>query len=159
MRLVVQRVLEASVTIDSDRVAAIGPGLLALVGFGAADTMSRTGLQRMARRLAALRVFDDAEGRLNRSISDIGGELLLVPQITLTASMEGGNRPSFHTAAAPAKAEGLFAAFVTEVRAKIPVVKTGVFQAQMRVALVNDGPVTILLEEELDGAEKADQPK
>ncbi len=155
MRLVVQRVLEASVTVGADRVAAIGQGLLVLVGFAATDTASKTGLQRMARRLTALRVFDDAEGRLNRSLSDIGGELLLVPQITLTASVEGGNRPSFHTAAAPAEAEGLFAAFVTEVRAKIPAMKTGVFRAQMQVALVNDGPVTILLEEDLvDGAEK-----
>jgi D-tyrosyl-tRNA(Tyr) deacylase len=131
---------------DGREVAAIGPGLVALVGFSAGETAGPQ-LERLARRLVQLRIFDDAQGRLNRSLQDVQGELLLIPQITLTASLESGNRPSFHTAAPAAAAGELFASFVKAVRTISPKVQAGVFQAHMIVSLENDGPVTFVLDE------------
>ena len=147
MRIVLQRVRSASVSVDGREVARIGQGLLALVGFSAQETAPP--LARMAERLVSLRLFDDGTGRLNRSLKDIHGELLLVPQVTLTASVAKGTRPSFHTAAPAELARLLFARFVTDVQRIHPQVRMGQFQSHMVVALENDGPVTIILEEPL----------
>ena len=144
MRVVVQRVRSASVTVDGREVARIGPGLLALVGFSAQEPVAEQ-LPRMAQRLIKLRIFDDMEGRLNCSLQDIQGDLLLIPQITLTASLERGARPSFHTAAPPTAAKDLFDRFVVEARFVFPRVLAGPFQAHMIVNLENDGPVTFVL--------------
>jgi D-tyrosyl-tRNA(Tyr) deacylase len=150
IRAVVQRVREASVSVDGREVAAIGVGLLVLAGLSVrgADAAS---LAAFARKLCGLRIFDDAEGRLNRSVADVDGEILLVPQITLTASLEKGTRPSFHTAAAPDLAEPLFAALLHEVARQHAKTKAGVFRADMVVRLENDGPVTFVLEAGSDG--------
>ena len=144
MLLLLQRVSRASVEVDGEVVGAIGPGLLVLAGIepgdGAAD------VARMARRLLAYRVFGDDEGRMNRSLADTGGGLLLVSQFTLAADTRSGLRPGFSTAAAPAEAERTFSALVEECRALHPRgVETGRFGAHMSVSLTNDGPVTFLL--------------
>ena len=144
MRIVLQRVRKAAVLVAGRPVAAIGPGLVALVGFAAQEAPEAA--DRLAKRLPGLRLFDDAEGRLNKSLQDIGGELLLVPQVTLTASLDGGMRPSFHTAAAPDTARGLFEAFASVVKAGYPRTAIGVFQAHMVIQLENDGPVTVVLD-------------
>ena len=114
MRVVIQRVRRAFITVDSREVARIGAGLVTLAGFSAGE--SPAGFRRMAERLAALRIFHDDQGRLNRSLRDTQGELLLIPQITLTASLAKGTRPSFHTAAAPDQARELFQTFVREAQ-------------------------------------------
>ena len=150
MKVVVQRVRRASVTVDgsgetSREVASIGQGLVALVGFAAQEGLE--GSARMAQRLLHLRIFDDEAGRLNRSLEDVQGELLLIPQVTLTTSLQKGTRPSFHTAAGPEAAQPLFEALVAAVRTRYPRVQAGVFQAHMVVRLENDGPVTFVLEE------------
>ena len=144
MRLVIQRVRSASVEVAGRHVASIGSGLVALVGFAAQENPAQLG--RMARRLISLRMFDDERGRLNRSVAEISGSVLLIPQITLTASLDKGTRPSFHTAAAPQIALERFEAFVQDVRAVHPQVHAGVFQAQMIVHLSNDCPVTFILD-------------
>ena len=118
MRAVVQRVRSASVAVDVGEVVRIGQGLLVLVGFSTHE--SEASAIRMARRMITLRVFDDEAGRLNRSLQDLHGQLLLIPQITLTASFGKGTRPSFHTAAAPATARELFEGFVRTVRTIYP---------------------------------------
>jgi D-tyrosyl-tRNA(Tyr) deacylase len=144
MRVLLQRVEQASVTVEGREVAAVGRGFLALVGVGPDDSPATAA--RLAARVAALRVFDDGEGHMNLSLSDTGGQLLAVSQFTLYADTRKGNRPSFTGAAPPAQAEELYEAFVAALRAVGVPVATGVFGAHMRVALVNDGPVTILLE-------------
>jgi len=144
MRVLVQRIEQASVAVEGRRVASVGHGLLALVGVGRADTAEVA--ERLAAKLVKLRVFNDAQGLMNRSILDVGGELLAVSQFTLYADTARGNRPSFTAAAPPTQGEALYTAFVEAVRAAGVPVATGVFGAHMRVALVNDGPVTILLE-------------
>ncbi len=144
MRVFLQRVERASVTVESREVAATGPGLLAFVGVTHSDTAETAA--GLAAKLVRLRVFGDARGLMNRSLADTGGELLAVPQFTLYANTRRGNRPSLTDAAPPAQGEELFEAFVAAARAAgVPVV-TGVFGAHMQVTLVNDGPVTILLE-------------
>jgi D-aminoacyl-tRNA deacylase len=144
MRVFVQRVERASVTIDGREVAAVGPGFVALVGVTHTDTAETAA--GLAAKLVKLRVFGDDQGLMNRSLADVGGALLAVPQFTLYADTRRGNRPSFTDAAPPAQGEELFDAFVTAVRNAGVAVATGVFGAHMHVALVNDGPVTILLE-------------
>lgn len=144
MRVLLQRVERASVTVEGRDVAAVGPGLLALVGVGPGDSPATA--SRLAAKVAALRVFDDGEGHMNHSLADTGGEVLAVSQFTLYADTRRGNRPSFSGAAPPAQAEELYETFVAALRAAGVAVATGVFGAHMRVALVNDGPVTILLE-------------
>lgn len=146
MRLVVQRVRSAAVEADGREAAAIGRGLLVLVGFSAEGEPPER-LARMAERLVKLRAFDDEAGRINRCLAEVQGALLVVPQVTLTASLEKGSRPSFHTAAAPELARSLFEAFVGKLRSLHPDVQTGVFQAAMLVRLENDGPVTFVLED------------
>lgn len=144
MIALLQRVSSASVDVAGERIGAIGPGLLALIGVQPQDD-DRTAL-RLLERLLAYRVFGDAEGRMNLSLADTGGGLLLVPQFTLAADTRKGNRPGFSTAASPAKAEELFGFFCAQARAAHPTVATGRFGADMRVSLVNEGPVTFWLE-------------
>lgn len=145
MRILVQRVQSASVTVEGRVVAAIGPGLLALVGFTGTDE-GRVDLQRAARKLVDLRIFSDEAGKMNRSVRDVGGEILLVSQFTLYADTSRGNRPGFEQALAASKAQEYYRRFVEAVQTLVPNTQTGIFQAHMSVALTNDGPVTVLLE-------------
>ena len=144
MRLVLQRVTHASVTIAGETIAKIGKGLLILVGIGAGD--DKLDLTRVAHKVVELRVFEDAAGKMNRSLREIGGEILAVSQFTLYSNIQKGRRPSFTSAAPPQEAEPLFDAFVAALRAEGVPVQTGRFGAKMEVELINDGPVTILYE-------------
>ena len=144
MLVLIQRVSDASVRVEDVVVGQIGPGLLALVGMEPGDTDAQ--LQRMADRLLGYRVFADDDGKMNRSLRDTGGGLLLVSQFTLAADTRSGMRPSFTSAAPPAEAERGFNQFVEICREKHATgVETGRFGAHMVVSLVNDGPVTFLL--------------
>jgi D-tyrosyl-tRNA(Tyr) deacylase len=145
MRTVVQRVREASVSIGGALHSSIGAGLLVLAGVGRDDTADD--LAWMSRKIPNLRIFEDEEGKMNRSLKDMGGELLVVSQFTLYADASRGNRPGFSESAPPEAARELFDRFVELIRreAGCPV-QTGVFGADMQVSLVNDGPVTIILE-------------
>ena len=138
-----QRVTEASVRVDGETVGAIDDGLLVLVGVERDDSAAQA--ERLAERLLGYRVFADPDGRMNRSVRDIGGAMLLVPQFTLAADTARGMRPGFSTAAEPGRGEALFEELVARVRAGGIPVQTGVFGAHMKVALVNDGPVTFRL--------------
>ena len=150
MRLVLQRVDRASVAVAGEVVAAIGPGILALVGFGRDDGPDfATGpvCAAMFRKVVELRIFPDADGKLNRSLQDTGGELLLVSQFTLYAACRKGRRPSFSLAAPPELAREQFAAVCRQAETLLPGrVRHGIFGADMAVSLINQGPVTILLE-------------
>ena len=139
-----QRVTEARVAVGGADIAAIGRGLLVLVGIEAGDGGREAG--RLLERLLGYRVFPDAEGKMNRSLRDIGGALLLVPQFTLAADTRKGARPSFSCAAPPEDGRRLFDGLVAQARAAHPVVAAGRFGADMQVALVNDGPVTFWLQ-------------
>jgi D-aminoacyl-tRNA deacylase len=144
MLALIQRVQHASVEVDGAVVGRIGPGLLALVGVEPGDGDAQ--VARMAERLLGYRVFDDGDGRMNRSLADTGGGLLLVSQFTLAADTRSGMRPGFSTAAEPALAACVFDALVDACRRRHPPgVETGRFGAQMLVTLANDGPVTFLL--------------
>ncbi|HST46031.1 MAG TPA: D-aminoacyl-tRNA deacylase [Luteimonas sp.] len=144
MLALIQRVSEASVHVAGERVAAIGPGMLALVGIEPGDGDAQ--VQRMAVRLLGYRVFADGAGRMNRSLADCGGGLLLVSQFTLAADTGSGMRPGFSTAAVPAEAEPVFRQLVARCAGRhAPGVESGRFGAHMVVSLVNDGPVTFLL--------------
>lgn len=144
MLALIQRVTEARVEVDGDTVGAIAAGLLALVGIEPGDGDAE--VARMAARLLGYRVFADAGGRMNRSLSDTGGGLLLVSQFTLAADTRSGMRPGFSTAAPPEQAERSFARLVALCREKHPAgVESGRFGAHMTLRLVNDGPVTFLL--------------
>lgn len=150
MIALLQRVTEARVSVDAATVAAIGNGLLVLIGVERGDTDG--GAQRLAERLLGYRVFADAAGRMNTSVIDAGGSLLLVPQFTLAADTRKGMRPGFSTAAAPDEGERLFDRLVVHLRAGGIRVETGRFGAHMRVALTNDGPVTFHLRVEPDAS-------
>jgi D-aminoacyl-tRNA deacylase len=147
MRAVIQRVSQAAVQVEGRIVGQIGPGLLILLGVGAGDGPDEVAL--LADKIVQLRIFADDEGRFNRSLLEVGGAALVVSQFTLYANMRKGRRPSFIEAAAPELAAPLVEAFAEELRARGLEVATGVFGANMQVALVNDGPVTIMLESEL----------
>jgi D-tyrosyl-tRNA(Tyr) deacylase len=144
MRALVQRVSEARVTVDCQVSGEIGPGLLVLLGVTHGDTADRAAF--LAGKIAGLRIFEDADGKMNRSVGDVGGGALVVPQFTLYGDCRKGRRPSFDAAAPPEQAKSLYEAFVAGLRGHGVVVATGVFQAHMQVALVNDGPVTLMLE-------------
>jgi D-tyrosyl-tRNA(Tyr) deacylase len=144
MKAVLQRVREARVEIDGDIVGRIGTGLLVLLCAEREDT-DAVG-DRLLAKLLKLRVFADEAGKMNRSVQDVGGGLLIVSQFTLAADVRGGNRPSFTQAAAPDEGRRLYERFVAQARTAHPVVETGVFAADMQVHLVNDGPVTIPLQ-------------
>ena len=144
MRAVVQRVSEAAVRVDGEVRGAIGPGLLVLLGVAAGDEPATA--TRLAGKVARLRVFENVEGRFDRSLLETGGAALVVSQFTLLADTAKGNRPSFSGAAPPEEAEPLYESFCDALRGLGVPVETGVFGARMAVSLVNDGPVTILLE-------------
>lgn len=144
MRAVVQRVSAASVTVEGRKVGSIGPGLLVLLGVARGDT-EKDG-EYLAEKLAGLRIFEDEEEKMNRSVAQIGGSILLVSQFTLYGDVRHGRRPSFTQAAPPEEANRLYEDLAQKLRDKGMTVETGQFQAHMEVALVNDGPVTILLD-------------
>jgi D-tyrosyl-tRNA(Tyr) deacylase len=144
VRAVVQRVREASVTVDGEPVAAVGPGLAVLLGVAEGDTPEEA--ESLAGKIARLRIFANDEGRFDRSLLDVGGEALVVSQFTLIADTRKGNRPSFTEAAAPEAAEPLYERFCAALGEAGVRVGRGTFGARMEVALVNDGPVTIIVE-------------
>jgi len=144
MRAVVQRVSESSVAVGPEVVGRIGRGLLVLLGVATTDTEKEA--VRLAEKIAHLRLFEDESGRLNRSLIEVGGEMLVVSQFTLLADCRKGRRPSFTEAAGPDLANRLYEHFVKRTAAAGVPVKTGRFQALMQVALVNDGPVTLIVE-------------
>lgn len=144
MRAVIQRVSSARVRVGEEIVGAIGPGLLALVGVSAQD--GPADVRYLSEKIAGLRVFADEQGKMNRSVEDVGGRVLVVSQSTLHGDCRKGRRPSFDAAAPPAVAEVLYLDLVRSLRERGVAVETGVFQAIMAVELVNDGPVTILLD-------------
>ena len=144
MKAVLQRVAQARVDIAGRTVGEIGAGLLVLLCAERGDTDAAA--DRMLAKMLKLRIFSDAAGKMNRSVQDIGGGLLVVSQFTLAADVSGGNRPSFTLAAPPDEGRRLYDHFVAQARAAHPVVATGEFGADMQVHLVNDGPVTIPLQ-------------
>ena len=144
MRAVIQRVAEARVYVGDRIVGQIGPGLCVLLGVGTAD--SENNANALADKIAKLRIFEDSQEKMNRSVIDCGGEILVVSQFTLYADCRKGNRPSFTDAARPGEAERLYRYFTQRLRDHGLNVANGQFQAHMRIALVNDGPVTFVLE-------------
>ncbi|MEW6364318.1 MAG: D-aminoacyl-tRNA deacylase [Acidobacteriota bacterium] len=144
MRAVVQRVLQAGVSVDNREVSAIGKGLLVLACVEKGDGEAEIGW--MANKIRSLRIFDDGQGKMNLSVEEIGGEILAVSQFTLASRIGKGRRPDFVLAEEPRRAERLFGQFVGKLGEGSAPVKQGVFQAMMMVRLVNDGPVTFILE-------------
>ena len=144
MRVVIQRVSEASVTVDKKTVGAIGQGLMVLLGVAQGDTSQEA--KALAEKTAGLRIFEDDAGKMNRSVEEIGGSLLVVSQFTLLGDCRKGRRPGFTDAAPPELADQLYEEYVAALRSRGVNVATGVFRADMQVALVNDGPVTMLLD-------------
>lgn len=144
MRAVLQRVRSASVTVDGEVLSAIGRGLLVLLGVGHGD--SEGDAAWLADKIANLRIFEDDEGKMNLSVLDVGGEVLVVSQFTLYGDARRGRRPSFSDAAAPERADALYQTCVDELRMRSVPVQTGQFRAKMLVNIENDGPVTILLD-------------
>ncbi len=146
MRCVVQRVTEAAVTVDGETVGRIGAGMLALIGVSSEDT--EADLRYIADKTAHLRIFDDENGVMNRSVLDVGGDILAVSQFTLYGDARGGRRPSYFRAAKPEAANAMYERLIADWRARGITVETGRFRTEMKVSLVNDGPVTILLDSE-----------
>lgn len=144
MRCVIQRVTQASVTVGEELVGKIGRGYMILIGVSAEDTDKD--LRYMAEKVPNLRIFEDEAGKMNLSIKDVGGEILAVSQFTLYGDARGGRRPSFSTAARPEQANALYEQLVAAWRAQGIHVETGRFRAEMQVSLVNDGPVTMLMD-------------
>ena len=144
MRLVIQRVLESSVSVDGRIVGKSGPGFMVLCGVEDGDTQAD--LKYCVDKTAGLRIFEDDEGKMNRSILDVGGEILAIPQFTLHGDARRGKRPSFITAARPELAVPMYDAYCQGLRDAGIHVETGIFQADMKVSLINDGPVTILID-------------
>lgn len=144
MRAVVQRVRHAAVTVNRKQVGAIGNGLLVFLGVANEDT--QTDADYLAEKVAGLRIFPDEQGKMNRSVCDTGGEVMIISQFTLYGDVRRGKRPAFTRAAPPRHAETLYNYYVTQMRRQGLVVATGQFQAMMDIALVNPGPVTILLD-------------
>jgi D-aminoacyl-tRNA deacylase len=144
MRAVIQRVKESSVTVNSRMISRIGPGLLVLLGVSETDVSVDAVF--LSEKIPHLRIFEDEAGKMNRSLMDTQGEMLVVSQFTLLGDCRKGRRPSYMQAAGPEKAEQLYEVFVEQVREKGVAVKTGQFRAMMDVALINDGPVTLILD-------------
>lgn len=146
MRAVVQRVTQASVTVDGELLGRIGKGFLILLGVADGDT--RETADRLADKICRLRIFEDENGKTNLSLSDVGGELLVISQFTLYADCRKGNRPSFIKAGAPQMANDLYEYFMGRCRRHVDVVERGRFGADMKVELLNDGPFTLMLDSE-----------
>lgn len=146
MRAVIQRVQRASVTIEDRIHGAISQGMVLLLGIGASDT--QIDMHWLVEKIVHLRIFDDREGKMNRSLADIAGEMLIISQFTLYGDCRKGRRPGFSAAAPPEVAEPLYRQFIEEVQSRQIKIATGIFQAAMQVELVNDGPVTILVDSE-----------
>jgi len=144
MRVVIQRVTHAAVTIDGEPIGRIGPGLVVLVGVASGDTLED--INYLAQKTVDLRILDDAEGKLNLSVKDKNQELLLISQFTLLASTRKGRRPGFTDAAPPQEAESMFNLFVDRIKATGLKIATGKFQTNMQVEIHNDGPVTIIID-------------
>lgn len=144
MKFVIQRVTNAKVTIDGKVNGAINKGFMVLIGIGEGDT--KEDADKYLKKLINMRIFEDENDKMNLSLKDVDGELLLISQFTLYASCKKGNRPSFTEAAKPDHAEALYDYIVQEAKKQVPVVETGIFGADMKVSLENDGPVTIILE-------------
>ena len=144
MRFVIQRVTDASVTVEGEVVGKIGKGYMVLIGVEENDTEAIA--DKMVDKMIKLRIFEDDEGKTNRSLADVDGELLLVSQFTLYANCKKGNRPSFIEAGSPDKANSLYEYIIARCKERVPVVEKGIFGAMMSVALTNDGPFTILLD-------------
>lgn len=145
MKFVIQRVNHASVEVDGKIVGKIGKGLLVLVGVANDDTKETA--DKFLKKMLGLRIFEDENGKTNLSLADVHGELLLVSQFTLYANCRKGNRPSFTDAGAPEMAEALYQYLISEAQKQVPVVQQGIFGAEMKVSLENDGPFTIILDE------------
>lgn len=144
MRAVLTRVKHASVSVDGKIIGQIGEGFLVLLGVTHEDTEAQA--EKLADKLTGLRIFEDENEKMNRSLTDVGGQLLIVSQFTLYANCKKGNRPSFTGAGAPDQAERLYEQFVERARQDVPHVETGRFGAMMQISLVNDGPFTIWLD-------------
>lgn len=147
MKFVIQRVNHAQVKIDGKTVGSIGKGFLVLIGIGKSDT--REIADKYLKKMLGLRIFEDENGKTNLSLADVQGELLMVSQFTLYANCKKGNRPSFIDAGAPDQANELYEYLIQEVAKTVPVVQHGVFGADMKVSLENDGPFTVILDESI----------
>ena len=146
MRFVIQRVAHAEVAVNEETIGKIEKGYLVLLGIAETDT--REIADKLIRKIIGLRIFEDENGKTNLSLSDVGGNLLLVSQFTLYANCKKGNRPSFIEAGSPEKANELYEYIITKCKESVPVVEQGSFGADMKVSLLNDGPFTILLDSE-----------
>lgn len=144
MKALIQRVKQASVTIDGELYSSISNGMLVLLGVMKDDTIENA--QKLAQKLIGLRIFEDEQGKMNKSIVDTNGEMLVVSQFTLCGDCKKGTRPSFDKSAPPQIAEELYKYFIDTIKKEISIVKTGKFGAMMDVALINDGPVTFMVE-------------
>lgn len=144
MKTVIQRVKKADVKVDGEKTGEIGQGLLILLGVGPNDTEKN--VDELVQKICKLRIFKDEDDKMNLSVKDIDGEILVVSQFTLYADCQKGNRPSFVNAAAPEKAEKLYEYFKKQCKKEVKKVECGIFGADMQVSLLNDGPVTIILE-------------
>ena len=146
MRFVIQRVNEASVTVNEEVIGSIQKGYMVLIGISETDTQETA--DKLVRKMIGLRIFEDENGKTNLSLADVRGSLLLISHFTLYANCKKGNRPSFIEAGNPEKAESLYQYIIEECKKKVPIVETGSFGAEMYVSLVNHGPFTILLDSE-----------
>ena len=144
LKVVLQRVARASVEVDGQIVGQIGRGILLLIGIGTGDTPEQADF--LAAKCAELRIFSDEQGKMNLSVQDVNGGVLAISQFTLYGDCGKGRRPSYHLAAAPDRARELYECFVSALRTRFPDVQTGIFAASMQVDLLNDGPVTLILE-------------
>lgn len=144
MKFVIQRVKEAAVEVENQNIGSIHNGFLVLIGISNDDTKEIA--DKMIKKMTGLRIFEDDEGKTNLSLADVGGQLLLVSQFTLYANCRKGNRPSFMNAGTPDMAKALYAYIIDECKKTVPVVASGIFGADMKVSLINDGPFTIILD-------------
>ena len=145
MKFVIQRVMESEVKVEGETLGKIGKGFLVLAGIGQDDT--RETADQKIKKMVNLRIFEDSEGKTNLSLADVKGEVLIVSQFTLYANCRKGNRPSFVEAGDPKMAEELYEYMIQKIKETVPVVQTGIFGAKMEVSLVNEGPFTIILDE------------
>ena len=146
MKFVIQRVLEASVTVDGEVIGQIGKGYMVLIGVGQNDTIEIA--DKMVKKMVGLRIFEDENGKTNLSLADVNGQMLLISQFTLYANCKKGNRPSFIESGAPDMAEKMYEYIIAKCKGSVPVVEKGSFGADMKVSLINDGPFTIVLDSE-----------